>query len=102
MPRSNRPRNSRAGRKQQPEPELNLSLLRSGVKRIEVKNGVPCWVQPTSGKTEDGAKTWVCPNCTVPIAQGMAHVVAWPEDLGVSTRRHFHNRCWDMYNGHLG
>jgi len=100
MPRSNRPR----GRKSDHEelPELNLDLIRSGYKRTEVKNGVPCYVQTTNGRSDDQSKSWVCPNCSVAITWGVSHVVAWPLDLSVETRRHFHTRCWQMYSGYLG
>jgi len=100
MPRSNRPRGRRKA--SEPLPELNVAAARGAGKRIEDKNGVPCWVQPTSGRTDDGVKSWVCPNCTVPISQGTAHIVAWPADLDVKTRRHFHSNCWAMYRGYLG
>jgi len=98
--RSNRP--SRGKRQNQEPEELNLDLIRMGMKRTEVKNGVPCFVQPTNGRSEDRSKSWICPNCTVPIKWGTSHLVAWPADLSVETRRHFHTRCWDMYNGYLG
>ncbi|MEN9715593.1 MAG: hypothetical protein RJA35_1060 [Actinomycetota bacterium] len=100
MPRNNRPKGYR--KPDEAELELNLDLIRNGVKRTEVKNGVPCYVQPTNGRSEDREKAWVCPNCTVPISWGTSHLVAWPVDLNVETRRHFHNRCWQMYNGFLG
>jgi len=99
VPRSNRPKRGR--RDEEPE-ELNLDLIRVGMKRTEVKNGVPCYVQPTRGQTEEPGKTWACPNCTVPIKPGTQHLVAWPVDLSVETRRHFHTNCWAMYKGYLG
>ena len=100
MPRSNRPRGSKKRQDQEAE---DLGRISAGWARIEVKNGVPCKVQPTNGRPADEpGKTWSCPNCNVPIAWGTAHVVVWPADLEASTRRHFHNHCWKIYQGHLG
>jgi hypothetical protein len=46
---------------------------------------------PGSGST----KTYRCPGCDQTIPPGMAHVVAWPADVGtVDDRRHWHAPCW--------
>ncbi len=38
-------------------------------------------------------KPYVCPTCDNPIAAGVGHVVAWPQDR-VDERRHWHLHCW--------
>lgn len=98
MPRSNRPKKSK--REVEPEP-LNLELARRGSKRTEYKRGVEYTVQPTNGQNAEDGKTWVCPNCSLTIKPGVAHLVAWDSVRGTDTRRHFHNRCWEAYTGAL-
>ncbi len=40
------------------------------------------------------AKTYRCPGCQHEILAGVAHVVVWPADGGVTERRHWHSSCW--------
>lgn len=42
-------------------------------------------------------KYYICPGCNQNILPGIAHVVAWPKDLGrgVEDRRHWHTACWE-------
>lgn len=45
-------------------------------------------------------KSYLCPGCRQTIPPGMAHVVAWPADGGITgtasaqDRRHWHTGCW--------
>ena len=41
-------------------------------------------------------KFYVCPGCTQTIPPGVAHVVAWPKEVGrgADDRRHWHKHCW--------
>lgn len=98
MPRSNRPKKQK---KQEPEPELNLDLIRIGSRRTELKRGVEYTVQPTNGLNAEKGKTWVCPHCSQVIRPGVAHLTAWDSVRGVETRRHFHIRCWGAFMGAL-
>lgn len=47
-------------------------------------------------------KAYVCPGCGNQIPPGTGHVVAWPEDPGLTgqpgldERRHWHNHCWRL------
>jgi hypothetical protein len=97
MARGNRKR----GAKKPEHPELNLDVLRLGIRRTEVKRGVEYTVQSTSGRTEDGEKQWICPHCNLTIQQAVAHTVAWDAHRGLDTRRHFHNACWQAWQGSL-
>lgn len=98
MPRNNRSR--RAKGNSEPE-ELNLNVLRQGLRHTEFKRGVEHTVQSTSGRSEDGEKSWICPHCNLTISQGIAHTVAWDAHRGLDTRRHFHNACWKAWQGSL-
>jgi hypothetical protein len=40
-------------------------------------------------------KAYVCPTCDAAIAQGVGHVVAWPEGQ-LDARRHWHGHCWRL------
>jgi hypothetical protein len=100
VPRSNRPKRSRADRNQEAE-ELNVDAVRIGVKRTEIKRGVSYVVQSTAGTLADDGKTWICPSCHITITKGTAHTVAWDEVRGIDTRRHFHNHCWKVFQGPL-
>ena len=42
-------------------------------------------------------KFYVCPGCNQNIPPGVAHIVAWPKDLGrgADDRRHWHRHCWE-------
>lgn len=92
MPRSNR-------RRDEGEP-LDFDRLRTGYRRTETKRGESYTVQPISER--NAKKTYTCPGCHVPIAPGVAHVVAWRNDgimgesQGVQDRRHWHNHCWKI------
>ncbi|WPJ93883.1 hypothetical protein R0V12_11115 [Corynebacterium sp. UMB2355A] len=41
-------------------------------------------------------KFYVCPGCSQNIPPGVAHVVAWPKEVGrgADDRRHWHKHCW--------
>lgn len=97
MPRSNRPKRSK---REEPE-ELNLAAIRFGSRRSETKRGVVYIVQPTTGRNAEEDKSWICPNCHKTITPGTSHTVAWDDVRGVDTRRHFHNACWNMFQGPL-
>jgi len=97
--RSNRPRGAK---KREAEPELEVNLLRVGIRRTENRRGIDYTVQSTNGRSEDATKTWICPNCNVTITQSTNHLVVWDEGLGVHTRRHFHTNCWKSFTGILG
>ena len=97
MPRSNRPKRSK---REEPE-ELNLAAIRFGSRRSETKRGVVYIVQPTTGRNAEEDKSWICPNCHKTITPGTSHTVAWDDVRGVDTRRHFHNSCWNMFQGPL-
>jgi len=43
-------------------------------------------------------KAYVCPSCGGGIAQGLGHVVAWPEEQA-EERRHWHLHCWRIAAG---
>ncbi|MFM6970986.1 MAG: hypothetical protein ACKOWH_00130 [Rhodoluna sp.] len=98
MPRSNRPR----GSKKKPESEeLDLSTLRLGIRRTEIKRGVEYTTQSSVGARAEDDKTWVCPHCHLQITKGVSHMVAWDSVRGLDTRRHFHNACWKSFQGPL-
>lgn len=42
-------------------------------------------------------KFYICPGCNQNIPPGVAHIVAWPKDMGRQgdDRRHWHRGCWD-------
>ncbi len=39
-------------------------------------------------------KSYRCPGCDQEVHPGTPHVVAWPTDTGVESRRHWHTVCW--------
>nr|WP_300147062.1 hypothetical protein [Propionicimonas sp.] len=45
-------------------------------------------------------KTYSCPGCGQVVAEGTAHVVAWPREASIGSasavdeRRHWHTTCW--------
>lgn len=101
MPRSNRPRNARAGNGDQSDDEqypLGSSL--HGRLRTEVKRGVTWNVHPVSASA--ATKSYSCPGCALAIAPGSAHIVAWRADglMGavddLASRRHWHPHCWKI------
>lgn len=99
MPRSNRPKRSRKDNVE--STELNLDVVRIGIKRTVLKNGVEYITQTTAGTKADDGKTWVCPHCNLNITKGTAHTVAWDAHRDITTRRHFHNNCWNSFQGPL-
>ena len=99
MGRSNRPKGAKP-RQEEPE-ELNLAVVRLGVRRSEIKRGVEYTVQATIGANAEEDKTWICPHCHLDISKGLSHLVAWDSVRGVETRRHFHSACWKSYQGVL-
>lgn len=100
MPRSNRPKRGRGGKREEPE-ELDLDRVRRGIPRTVVKRGVEYTVQTSTGSNSEDGKSWVCPHCNMPIQKGLAHTVAWDAVRGLDTRRHFHNACWTSFQGPL-
>lgn len=73
----------------------------AGWKRTETRRGVAWTVQPVSAAA--AVKTYVCPGCTTPIGEGIAHLVVWRADgvLGdaadLAARRHWHTHCWRIH-----
>jgi hypothetical protein len=57
-------------------------------------------VQPISAL--NATKSYTCPGCSLEIAPGVSHLVAWRNDgiLGdqadVEARRHWHESCWKV------
>jgi len=97
MPRSNRPKRSRA--KHEEIEEVSRSVL-YGAKRTELKRGVEYTVQTHSGAATEDDKSWTCPFCHLLINRGTPHMVAWDE-RGSGVRRHFHTACWSKFQGRL-
>lgn len=100
MPRSNHPR----GRKRRPgdDEERDLNQVLFGHRHTEQKRDGLWNVQPVAAAS--AVKSYTCPGCTVPIAPGTAHTVAWRADglMGeaddVAARRHWHAHCWKIKN----
>ena len=98
MPRSNRPKRSKANSEHE---ELDLDRVRSGVRRKETKRGVVYVVQASTGLNAEDDKTWICPFCNSSISIGISHLVVWDDIRGLDTRRHFHSACWAKFQGTL-
>jgi hypothetical protein len=81
--------------------ELDPNRLRTLLPRFEIKRGVEFEVSQTSGNNAEEGKSWVCPVCVVLITPGLIHTVAWDTHRGPSSRRHFHNHCWKIFDGLL-
>ena len=100
MPRSNRPRNSRAGTGASDDEEPRLGSSLHGSVTTETKRGVRWNVHPVSVRA--ATKTYLCPGCSLTITPGVAHVVAWRDDglMGaaddLASRRHLHAHCWKI------
>lgn len=96
MPRTNRPRRSRAAAK---ESRVDHRAL-YGLPRTESKRGGEWNVQRISAAS--AVKTYVCPGCHLNISAGQAHTVAWRADglMGaaddLASRRHWHDHCWKV------
>jgi hypothetical protein len=94
MPRSNRPR----GRSNSPTDDLDLSRVLAGRLHIEQKRDGVWNVQPLSATS--AMKPYTCPGCSLEVAPGVAHIVAWRADglMGaeddLAARRHWHSHCW--------
>lgn len=98
MPRSNRPRRPRGDADAGESGDISRALY--GRLRTEAK-GDGLWnVQSLAAST--AAKFYVCPGCSMEIAPGVAHVVAWRADglMGeaddLAARRHWHPHCWKI------
>lgn len=97
MPRSNRPRGARPG---DDESEIDLNRALYGSRRTETRRDGAWNVQPVSATS--AAKTYLCPGCSLEVAPGTAHIVAWRADglMGeaddVAARRHWHSHCWKI------
>lgn len=98
MPRNNRPKR---GQRVAEHVELDLSAVRMGIRREEIKRGVSYTTQTSIGANAEDDKAWVCPHCRLQITKGVNHIVAWDAVRGVETRRHFHNSCWKSFQGPL-
>lgn len=98
MPRSNRPRRSRADAGDDVETDLQRALY--GTLRTETKRQALWNVQRVSAAS--AIKSYVCPGCTLEIGPGQAHTVAWRADglmgntADVAARRHWHDHCWKV------
>jgi len=98
MARSNRPR----GRKPivRDDEDNSFTHLLDGWRRSEVRRDGLWHVQPVPAK--QGAKTYICPGCSLNVTPGTAHIVAWRGDgvLGdaadMDNRRHWHTHCWKI------
>jgi hypothetical protein len=99
MGRNNKPKGF--SRNDDDDEPMDIARLRDGIKKTVIKNGVEFSVQTTSGKKADGDKTWTCPGCHLVFGTGISHVVVWESALGVQNRRHFHNMCWQKFQGRL-
>ena len=94
MPRKNNRRDDAA--------ELDPEKIRRGAAWV-VSGPDGCWY--VRSVTAAGAvKVYRCPGCDHEIAQGVAHVVAWPADIDsdsayglgtIADRRHWHTACWN-------
>lgn len=97
MPRSNRPRRSRAAAE-----ENNVDNQRAlyGLPRTESKRGDVWNVQRVSAAS--AVKSYVCPGCGLDISAGQSHTVAWRADglmgdaADLAGRRHWHDHCWKV------
>ncbi|WP_396893179.1 hypothetical protein [[Mycobacterium] wendilense] len=87
-------RNRRSAKRQGPHRPLGMPL---GGRRIETgADGYDYEVRVVTAAR--ATKTYRCPGCDQEIRPGVAHVLAWPADLGesaVEDRRHWHTPCWD-------
>ncbi|WP_157156539.1 MULTISPECIES: hypothetical protein [unclassified Diaminobutyricimonas] len=98
MPRSNRPRGRK--RRLEDDEERDLTQALFGGRRTEQKRDALWNVQPVAAAS--ALKYYTCPGCTVQIAPGTAHIVAWRADglMGeaddVGARRHWHSHCWKI------
>jgi hypothetical protein len=97
MPRSNRPHGRKPGSDDSDE---DLTRLLTGWRRTEVRRDGLWNVQPVSAA--QAVKTYLCPGCSLDIAPGIAHVVAWRADgvmgdtADLAGRRHWHSHCWKL------
>jgi hypothetical protein len=99
MPRNNKPRGFQRG-SDDDEP-MDIARLRDGIKKTVIKNGIEFFVQTASGKNDEETKRWICPFCHLSFGPGLSHVVAWESEYGPEKRRHFHNACWQKFQGRL-
>ena len=85
VPRRNRPRPSR-------DEQRSLS---AGVGWAREESGRDGDWMVRNVPSSQATKTYRCPGCDHEIRPGVAHVVAWPTDVGgVDDRRHWHSGCW--------
>lgn len=98
MPRSNRPRRGRSHAGDDEEPDLSRALY--GALHLEDKRDGRWNVQHLAATSAN--KYYTCPGCSLAIAPGVAHVVAWRADglMGaeedLAARRHWHTHCWKI------
>ena len=98
MPRSNRPRGQR--RNDDEDAAFDITRALSGRLRTESKRDGSWNVQPLAAAS--ATKYYICPGCSLDIAPGTAHTVAWRADglMGeandVAARRHWHLHCWKI------
>jgi hypothetical protein len=97
MPRSNHPRGRKPGGSGADDDD-GLDALRSGWSRTETHRDGLWTVQPVTGLR--ATKSYVCPGCSLSIAPGTPHLVAWRADglmgeaADLAGRRHWHSHCW--------
>ena len=98
MPRSNRPRGRRPDAEAVTEVDLSRALL--GRMHTDPRRDGPWNVQPLAASSS--TKVYTCPGCSLEIAPGTAHIVAWRADglMGeaddLAARRHWHTHCWKI------
>jgi hypothetical protein len=93
----------RRHRRELPDDDFSESIerLKSGFRRVEHRRGETYIVQPISARS--ARKEYRCPGCSLVVAVGTAHVVAWQEDSimgvaqAVADRRHWHTHCWKIF-----
>lgn len=93
---------ARKNRRQQQVPRTGAALPRDGAALVGARR------EPGPGRyaSEDflvrqipsarATKHYRCPGCDQLIPPAVAHIVAWPADLGYreDDRRHWHSSCW--------
>jgi hypothetical protein len=80
---------------------MDIARLREGIAKTVFKNGVEFTVQTTSGRKAEDDKRWTCLGCNLVFGPGISHVVVWETAVGPQNRRHFHNGCWQKYQGRI-
>ncbi len=93
-------RNRRSRKRDGEHEPLDVSSLMLGARRTETRNGSEWIVQPIGAAS--AVKAYTCPGCSLEIAPGVAHLVAWRaddmfgDDAAIEQRRHWHTHCWKV------